>query len=269
MACLQVGALGHLLRQVDRDDLGVAFRLEPMSRPLEAPLPLEVVGQLPVVHHGDVGERIRPIRVGARDVDVGLRRHPSVADRVRALEAAELVQIGYLLRVAQVLHDLERMTEREDLAAGDVLQVVGQGLQVALVPNLRAIGVLRLALDPIDGCADLVQPGFHLLAMAIEPFLEVEPSRVVGVGELEPDHHEVALRTEQREAGRVRPAMLHRLQHPSHLGPDVGVAIPVDDACDPAHRRSGAPFDYGRMSRYSPMSQSLTVAMKRVHSSRL
>ena len=243
-----------------------------MARPLEAPLPLEVVGQLAVVHHRDVGERIRPVRMGARDVHVGLRRHPRVADRVRALEPAQLVQLGDLLRIAQVLHDLERVAEREDLAPGHVLQVVRQRLQVALVPDLRAIGVLRLALDAIDGRADLVQPGLDLLAMPIEPFLEVEPSRVVGVRELEPDHDEVALRTEQRESGRVRPAMLHRLQHPGHLGPDVRVPVPVDDACDPAHRIGS----FVRPSRSTEgcrgtrsMSQSLTVAMNRVHSSRL
>src|SRR5712691_4484428 len=161
------------------------------------------------------------------------------------------------------------MTERQDLAPRNVLQVVRQRFEIALVTNLRAVGILRLTFDPVDRRADLVQPRLDLLTVPVEPLLEVEASMVVGIGELEPDHDELALGTEERVAARVRPAMLHRLQHPSHLGPDVRVAVPVDDACDAAHRKCRAPFGYGRMSRYSAMSQSLTVAMKRVHSSRL
>jgi hypothetical protein len=46
--------------------------------------------------------------------------------------------------------------------------------------------------------------------------------------------------------------MLHGLQHPGHLAPDVVRAVPVDDPCDPAH--------YGSTSRYSSRSQSVTAA---------
>ena len=158
---------------------------------LQPALPLEVVGELPVVHDGDVGERIRPVRVGAGDVHVGLGRHPDVADRVGALEPAELVQIGHLLRVAEVLHDLQRMAEREHLAPGHVLQVVGQRLHVAVVADHRSVGVLGLALHPVDRGADLVQPSLDLLTGALQALLEVEVPRVVRVGQLEPDHHEL------------------------------------------------------------------------------
>ena len=49
---------------------------------------------------------------------------------------AEAVLLRDGLGVAQVLHDLERVPERQHLAAGDVLEVVGQALQVAVVRSV-------------------------------------------------------------------------------------------------------------------------------------
>ena len=89
-------------------------------------LPVEVVRELAVVHDRDVGERVRPVGVRARDVDVGLGRHAHVADGVRALEGLQLVLVGDLLGVAQVLDDLERVADREHLGLGHVLDVVGE-----------------------------------------------------------------------------------------------------------------------------------------------
>ena len=85
---------------------------------LEAALPLEVVRELSVVDDGDVRERVRPVRMRAGDVDVGLGRHPHVADRVRAVESLQAVVAGDGLGVAEVLDDLERVAEREHLASG-------------------------------------------------------------------------------------------------------------------------------------------------------
>ena len=98
-----------LLGQVDRDDLGVALGLEAVAAALEAAPPLEVVRELAVVHDRDVGERVRPVRVRARDVDVGLGRHAHVADGVGAREVVEVVLLGRPLGVAEVLDDLERV----------------------------------------------------------------------------------------------------------------------------------------------------------------
>ena len=58
---------------------------------LEAAPPLEVVRELAVVHDRDVGERVGPVRMGAGDVDVGLGRHPDVADRMGPGESVEAV----------------------------------------------------------------------------------------------------------------------------------------------------------------------------------
>src|SRR6202012_3415418 len=81
----------------------------------------------------------------------------------------------------------------------------------------------------------------------------------------------------QRIAGRVRAAVLHRLQHAGHVAADAmgAVAVLVDDSCDSAHvvllaarAGVGGPV-YGRTSRYSSRSQSVTAARYRSHSSRL
>ena len=271
---LQGQAAAHLLGQVDGDDLGVALALEAMAGPLEAATPVEVVGELAVVHDRHVGEGVGPVRVGARDVDVALGGHPHVADGVRAPERRQAVGGRHRLGVAEVLDDLQRVAERQHLAAGHILQVVGQGLEVAPVAHAGPVGVLGLALDPVDRGADLAQPGFDLQAVALETFTELEVAPIVGVGQLEPDDDLVGGRAVQRVAGGVRPAVLHGLQHAGHLGPDVARAVPVDDTGDAAHRCSllDSPLRrcrQGRTSRYSLMSQSLTVEMNRSHSSRL
>jgi hypothetical protein len=217
----------------------------------------------------DVAEWIRPVRMGAGDVDIGLRRHPDMPDGVRAAEPGQVVLARDLLGVAQVLDDLQGMPQRQDLAPRDVLQVVRERLQVPVVPDRRAVRVLRLALHAVDVSADLRQPRLDFQAVTLKPLAEFEVAVVVRVGQLEPDDHVVGGRPVQRVPGRVGAAVLHGLQHPGHLGPDVAVTVPVDDAGDPAH---GCPFPeppYGRMSRYSFTSQSLTVEMNRIHSSRL
>ena len=87
-------ALRHPLGEVDGDDLGVALGLEAVAGSFQAALPLVVVRELPVVHHGDIRERIRPVGVRLGDVNVGLGRHPRVADGVGADELVEAVVVG-------------------------------------------------------------------------------------------------------------------------------------------------------------------------------
>ena len=155
-----------------------------MARALEAAAPLEVVGQLAVVHDRDVGERVGPVGVGAGDVDVGLGRHAHVADGVRAREDVEVVLLRHRLGVAEVLDDLERVPEREHLGAGHVLDVVDEPLQVAVVLEGDAVGVLGLAVEHVDRGAELPQPRARPRPVALEPVEEVEVARVVRVGEL-------------------------------------------------------------------------------------
>ena len=65
-------------------------------------------------------------------------------------ELVEAVLLGDGLGVAEVLDDLERAAEREHLGVGDVLDEVGEQLQVAVVLERDAEGVLGLLLDLVD-----------------------------------------------------------------------------------------------------------------------
>ena len=205
----------------------------------------------------------------AGDVDLGLGRHSHVSDRVRAGEVREPVGLVDALGVAEVLDDLERVAEREDLRFRDVLDEVGEELQIAVVRERDPERVRRLLLDLGDACAERREPRFHLGAVAAQALGEVEVPRRVRVRELVP-HDEVAVLggAVERVARRVRAAVLHRLEHARHLVSDgVLRAVPVDDPSDPTHCVSA--LRYGRTSRYSVTSQSVTVAQYLSHSSRL
>ena len=186
---------------------------------------------------------------------------------------AEVVHRRHLRGIAEVLDDLQRVAQREHLAAGHILEVVGERLQVALVAHQRPVGVLGLGLDPVDVGADLAEPRLHLQAVALQAFTEVEVPRVVRVGQLEPDHDQVARRAEQARTRWSRARDASSTAACGHLRPDVGLLVAMDDACDAAHVGSGSfrlgACRYGRMSRYSSTSQSETVARNRSHSSRL
>jgi hypothetical protein len=176
----------------------------------------------------------------AGDVDVRLGRHPDVADGVRALELPEPVLVGDALGVTEVLHDLERLPEREHLAPGHVLEVVRQPLQVAVVAQRRPEGVLGVELDVHDLGAQLAHARLDLGPVALEALGELEVTRVVGVGQREAHEHEVRRGPVEGVPGRVGTAVLHGLEHPRHVGTErtPAVAVPVDDSCDSAH--SGA-----------------------------
>ena len=66
-----------------------------------------------------------------------------------------------------------------------------------------------------------MQTGLDFLAMPFETLLEVEVARVVRIGELE----RITTRSEgspKSASGGVGATVLHRLEHASHLAPDVG-----------------------------------------------
>src|SRR5581483_4193922 len=144
--------------------------------------------------------------------------------------------------------------ERKHLAAGHVLEVVGEGLQVAVVAEPRAEGVLVVAVELPDLRAEVPEARLDLAPLAGEPLVELEVALVVRVGELVAEKEVAVLaRVVERVPGRVRPPVLHRLQHPRDLVADgVLRAVAVDDSGDPAHQ--------GSTSRYSATSQSDTVA---------
>ena len=182
-------------------------------------------------------------------------------------EALEVVLLGDFLGVTEVLDDLERVAEREHLGLGDVLDAIRELLQRPVGECERhAVRVLRLLLDVVDVGTHCLQSPDDLILVPVEAVGELEVTRRVRVGELVAHDHLVVERAVERIAGRIRPAVLHRLEHPRHVAPDFVGAVAVDDACNSAHF---ALAFYGRTSRYSVTSQSLTCAQYRSHSSRL
>ncbi len=147
----------------------------------------------------------------------------------------EVVLRGDRLGVAEVLDDLERAPEREHLGVADALDRVGEQLRVAVEAEddgHRAVG----ALDLLDLGAGRAHPRLDLVALALHALRELG----VVVGRLAQLHvHDVAVGVAavEREPGRVRPPVLHRLQHPGHVAADLAVAaaVAVDDPGDPAH----------------------------------
>jgi hypothetical protein len=184
----------------------------------------------------DVGERIRPVRVRARDVDVGLGRHAHVADPVAADELVEVVLGGDGLRVAEVLDDLQRAPDRQHLGAGHVLDAVGERLEVAVVAERDVERVLGALLELGVARADDGEPPLDLGPVAAQPVVELEVARRVGVGELDAHHPVVRRRAVERVARRVGAAVLHRLEHAGHLRPDLPLPVAADDPCDAAHQ---------------------------------
>jgi hypothetical protein len=146
------------------------------------------------------------------------------------------------------------VAEREHLDPADVLQVVGDRLEVAVVREPDGDRVLHGVRDVVHACAEAAQPPLDLGTMAHEPVVQLEVGRAVAVGEGGTHHVAVRRRAVERVARRVRPAVLHRLEHARQVPPDRAGAVAVDEAGYPAHGL------YGSTSRYSSRSQSVTAA---------
>jgi hypothetical protein len=156
---------------------------------------------------------------------------------VGADEVVEAVVGGDGVGVAEVLDDLQRAPEREHLGAADVLDVVGELLEVAVVVEGQRHRVCRAGVDRLDAGADRADASLDLAALAAQALGELEVLMAVGLRELDVHDVAVGVGAVERVAGRVRAAVLHGLEHARHVAPDLLVAVPVaiDDPCDPAH----------------------------------
>jgi hypothetical protein len=61
---------------------------------------------------------------------------------MRPGEPVQPVLPGHAAGVAQILDDLQRPAQRQHFGARDVLDVIGQWLELAVVAEARAVGVL-------------------------------------------------------------------------------------------------------------------------------
>ena len=120
-------ALGQLVGQVDRDELRVVAGLEVVAPVFVATAQFVVVGQLPVVHYRDVGERVGPKRMGVVDVDAAFSGHAHVADAVGAANCANGVPLVHVDGRANVLDNLGGAA---DAVQGDAVSVQQRGSQL-------------------------------------------------------------------------------------------------------------------------------------------
>ncbi len=93
------------------------------------------------------------------------------------VELRKAVLLVHGLGVAEVLHDLERVPEREHLRLGNVFDEVGEVLEVAVVLERDPEGVRRLLLGLLVSRAERGKPRLDLDAVPTEAVLEVEVAR--------------------------------------------------------------------------------------------
>ena len=175
--------------------------------------------------------------MGGADVDVGLGGHAGMADAVRAPESAQVVLPADGGGVAQILDQLQRAAQGEDLRAFHVLDVAREMLHVAVEGDDVAHRVLGGRGAVLDGDPLLGEPAVDFFHAGADPVVDVEAGgHVLLLGHLEA-HHVVALgrRAVDREAGRIGSAVAQRLQHRGHLGADAAHAAPVNHSCNSAH----------------------------------
>jgi hypothetical protein len=160
-----------------------------------------------------------------------------VADAVAAEVVVQVVIGGDGVRVAEVLDDLQRVSERQHLDARDRLDVVGEMLQVTFVVQGRGERVRVGVLGAQDLSTRRLDAGLGLAPAAPDVGGAGDVVEVGGVGELDPEDQVVGGSPVEGDAGRVGPAMLHRLKHARDVTADpvCPVAVAVDDPCDSAH----------------------------------
>ena len=91
--------------------------------------------------------------MGRADVDVGLGRHPCV-DRMGSGEIVEAILPGNHPCITEILDQLQRMAERQDLHFRNILNEVGKLLHVAVILDAVAIGIFRRILARQHGDAE-------------------------------------------------------------------------------------------------------------------
>ncbi len=123
------------------------------------------------------------------DIDVRLRRHAGVADRMRATEGPKAVLLGDLAGVAEILDQLERAAERQNLRALDLLEVSREPPRVAGIAQPIAEGVRGGLLDFDRLGAKLGQQLVNLgLTVAYFRADMMVLGHILLLGELEPHH---------------------------------------------------------------------------------
>ena len=227
-----------------------------MAPVLQLAAELPVVRELAVVDDGDVVEGVGPVGMRRADVHVRFGRHARMPDGVGALEALEPVLGAHRLRIAQVLHQLQGLPEREDLHAFDIFKIVREALEkLPLAPRREGEpvpeGVVGGVLHLHHGDIHAADAALGLRLAFLDLAVDVEAlAEILLFGGLEPHDVFGALRHAiDGEAAGIGAAMLERLEHRRHLRSDTPGGAAMDQPCNTAHVgrsfRSGEAVEIG------------------------
>ena len=128
----------EFIGKIDRNQFAVIVGMEGVTPTCQAPTHLPVIGDLPVVHDGDVFKTGCPERVRGLGTNRGLGRETHMAVTVGTGDFTDVLDIIDLMRGAVILDDIERMPDRDQL--GVILDILGEIEQVAIEIDRYLVG---------------------------------------------------------------------------------------------------------------------------------
>ena len=149
-----------------------------------------------------------------------------------------MILLPYPRCIAEILDQLEGTAKRQDFRSLDILDVIGEAAQVAVVLEVIAEGVFGDAFRILDRCTELREPFVDAGAAARDLVMNGEPPpHLFLFRDLEAHDQTVALgRAVKSKSCRVRAAMLHRLEHRQHLASDLSASPAMDHSGNAAHK---------------------------------
>src|SRR4030081_817091 len=129
------------------------------------------------------------------------------------------------------------MTYRQNLRALDVLDVIREAAKVAVIGDAEAEGIFRRFLLLDDLRIEFGKTAFDLAAALLHLMVNLESLRhLILLGDFEAYDEFLAVRLAvERVAGRVRTAVLQRLQHRGHLATHISAAAPMNQSGNSTH----------------------------------
>ena len=128
-ACFERLALRQLVGEINGDQFAVIVGAELEAARFKPAAHLPVIGDLAVMHDGDIGEAGRPEGMRGFGLDVGFGGQPDMADAMRTGDVADVVDPVEITRRADILDDVERRADGDQL--GGMLHRIGEGTDFA------------------------------------------------------------------------------------------------------------------------------------------
>ena len=95
---------GHLLGEIQADNLRIIFGVETIPRLFVTASQFVIVSNMAVVHYRQVGQPMRPERLGMTEIDPAFSRHAGVPDAVGSDKGRDAVRRLQVLRRAHLFY---------------------------------------------------------------------------------------------------------------------------------------------------------------------